>query len=259
MVHDVSTSIQASHIILVIAEDLSKSIPDLYPVERHFNNSAAAPEVNSIRGLPELSITREESRYIQSVDLDTLIETATRNDFVIEAVVKPGDHSISRSDLAIIWGHKHTSVEDQKRIADAFRIGGQRTSLQDIRFQFQQLTDVIVRALSPGINDPFTAINGIDALTSAASQLARRPRVHEVQNDSLGKIRVILATPRLEEILLDTVGHIALYAANNPFVMDSLRRVLQAVKPDLGGLRELETLAGLEANLDRRERGPTLV
>ncbi len=49
-------------------------------------------------------------------------------------------------------------------MVDAFVLAGERTPEQDIRYQFQQLTDVIIRALSPGINDPFTAINGIDEL-----------------------------------------------------------------------------------------------
>jgi len=251
-VHHVSTSIQASHIISVIAQDLKKSIPALYP-SASGEQSHKEPVLGAIRALPRLSISKKKSGYIQSVDLGSLLEIAESNDIVIEVVVKPGDHTIVGNDLAVALGDRMILKEDQKRLADAFVIGDQRTSLQDIRFRFQQLTDVIVRALSPGINDPFTAINAIDALATAASQLARRPRVPEVRYDSSGTVRLIVATAHFEEILKDTVGHIALYAERDPFVVRSLRRVLQTVEPDLMGGRERRTLTELNADLDRQE------
>lgn len=179
---------------------------------------------------------------------------ATRIQAVIEIVIKPGDHSDSGSELAVVWSDNLISEDDQRRIVGAFIIGGQRTPLQDIRFQCQQLTDVIVRALSPAINDPFTAINGIDALASAASQLARRPRAPEGGYDSSETLRLIVSTPRVDEILRDTVGHIALYGAGNPFVMRSLRRVLQTVEPDLVGHGERAMLSKMREDLDRRCR-----
>ena len=252
-VHHVSTSIQASHIVLVIVDDLGEAIPHLYPLATG-EKAGTEPQLDDLRRFPKHAITKKVSGYLQSVDLDQLLAVATRIQAVIEVVLKPGDHSISGSEVAVVWGGNPISEDDQRRIAGAFIIGGQRTPLQDIRFQFQQLTDVIVRALSPAINDPFTAINGIDALASAASQLARRPRVPEVRRDSSETLRLIVSTPRVDEILRDTVGHITLYGAGNPFVMRSLQRVLQTVEPDLVGNRERAMLSKLREDLDRRCR-----
>lgn len=252
-VHHVSTSIQASHIVSVIAQDLEKAVPILYP-EMKKESSRDGRERSGIRNLPTTRISKEEAGYVRSVDLDGLVEIAKRCAVVIEILVKPGDHCLPFEELAVVRGASVLSEEDQQQCADAFVIGSERSALQDIRFQFQQLTDVTVRALSPGINDPFTAINAIDALAGAVFQLARSPRPLEERNDESGALRLIVATPRLEEVLHDTVGHIALYAAPDPFVMAALRRVLSTVEPKLNGDREHAAYRGLMTRLDTLER-----
>ena len=103
-----------------------------------------------------------------------------------------------------------------------------------------------------GINDPFTALNGIDELASGLSQLARRPRVAEKRHDETGVLRLIVPRPQIAEILEHTVGHIAIYAAADRFVMGGLHRVLDVVKPDLQGDRERDTVLTLREELDRR-------
>lgn len=118
-------------------------------------------------------------------------------------------------------------------LLDAFYIDRERTPAQDIRYQFQQLTDVIVRALSPGINDPFTAINGIDELASALHLLTRRAKVQEQRKDDSGALRLIIPTPSAGEILEQTVEHIAIYAKDDSFVMTRLRRALDSTTRNL--------------------------
>ena len=137
---------------------------------------------------------------------------------------------------------------------DAFILGGERTPVQDIRYQFMQLTDVVIRALSPAINDPFTAINGINELTTGAAALARRSRVADMREDEQGVVRLIVPTAGIGEILEETVGHIAIYAAGDRFVMAALRQILDAVDRDMHDAREREILARLRNELDRREK-----
>ena len=90
---------------------------------------------------------------------------------------------------------------DAKSIVDAYILGGERTPAQDIRYQFQQLTDVIIRALSPAINDPFTAVNGIDQIASGIAEFARRDRVAVERQDSSGALRLIISAPQLIDLL----------------------------------------------------------
>ena len=158
-IHHVSTSIQASHILRVIAEDLVGAIPKLYPAGTG-DKSDDWKESDFRRKRGQLTVAILKSGYLQALDLDELLAVATEEDLIIELLVKPGDHLVKGSAVARVWGSNELPKKALKRTIAAFQIGGERTPMQDIRFQFQQLTDVVVRALSPGINDPFTAING---------------------------------------------------------------------------------------------------
>ncbi len=176
-----------------------------------------------------------------------------RLDLVLEILLKPGDHVVANSEMAVVWADNIIPDEKVSEFAVAFELAGKRTPAQDIRYPFQQLTDVIIRALSPGINDPFTAINGIDELASALSLLSTRPRVQEWRLDLNGELRALVPRPTIDEVLLNTVGHIAIYAARDHYVMERLRRVLDIVKDDLETDSERSELSALKAELDRRQ------
>ena len=250
-VHHVSSSIQASHIVSTISKAIDEAIPNLFPSEV----PRPASELD-FQPLPEESSTGvlvDESGYLRSIDADDLMKLAMARNMMIEVMLKPGDHIVQGAPVARVRPST-MSEKDRARILDAFLIGAARTPTQDIRYQFQQLTDVIVRALSPGINDPFTAINGIDELTTGLTLLARRPRTAELREDSDGTPRLFVPRPQLDELLKSTIGHMAIYAAGDSFVMDRLRRALNTVEPDLQGPAELATLASLRAELQQRQQ-----
>jgi uncharacterized membrane protein len=252
-IHHVSASIQASHIVRVIAEDLADAIPRLYPSEtgkplEHFSASQA------LHNRPSQALVIAESGYLQTIDLDGMLRAAKKLDVMVELAVKPGDHLLIGQEVAQVWGRAELPKQACERLLGALLLGGERTPAQDIRYQFQQLTDVVIRALSPAINDPFTAINGIDELATGTGLLARRSRVAERRQDDQGVLRLIVPTPSINDILNDTVGHIAIYAAGDPFVMAGLRRVLDTVARDLQGEDEQKELVHLQSELDVREQ-----
>jgi uncharacterized membrane protein len=250
-VHHVSSSIQASHIVSTISQDLRESIPKLYP--SNIADPTTDPSSQPVLGKTGSAIRTGASGYLQSIDSDDLMKLATKQNVFIGIMVKPGDHVVEGTAVAEFCPST-LSEKDQCRLLDAFLVGAARTPTQDIRYNFQQLTDVIVRALSPGINDPFTAINGIDELATGIALLARRPRIAELRQDSEGTPRLFVPRPQLSEILASTVGHIAIYAAGDSFVMERLRRVLLIAEPDLIGTSELERIAVLKADLQQREQ-----
>jgi len=155
-------------------------------------------------------------------------------------------------------GQKALEGKALKQIVKAFLLGGERTPTQDIRYQFQQLTDVVVRALSPGINDPFTALNGIDELASGMALLAERARPAEMRQDDKGVLRLTLPTPTVGEILEETVGHIAIYGAGDRFVMAGLRRVLDVVESRVNDADNLAILVRLRENLATLEQSKSI-
>jgi uncharacterized membrane protein len=255
-IHHVSTSIQASRIISVIAEEITADIPRLFP-------SGVGQASRDLEGLGRLqngrtaTINIAESGYLQMIDADSLMKVAVRRDLVIEIVCLPGAHLIQGMTVAHVYGNAVLEGEDLDLTVKAFALGGQRTPAQDIRYPFQQLTDVVVRALSPAINDPFTAINGIDELTAGISALARRERVAESRQDDQGKLRLVIPQVTIGAILRETVGHIAIYGAADHFVMDGLRQTLNIVEPDLKQKENLQAIASLREELNRRQSAKT--
>lgn len=252
-VHHVSSSIQASHIVSTISKDMEESIPRLYPS----NAGGPVPAGRSLkeeRGQPNFTVRARKNGYVETIDIDALLEIASQHDFFLEIVSRPGDYLVHQAPVAKLWSDAPIGDKLKDKLLESFLVGTARTPTQDIRYQFQQLTDVVVRALSPGINDPFTAINGIDALTSSLTLLARRCRIPKRRQDSRGIPRLLVAETQIPEILYATVGHIAVYASSDPFVLSKLQLVLDVLEPALTETSEFAALHTLRSQLSREQR-----
>ena len=228
-IHHVSSSIQASHIIRVISEEALDAIQHQYPGGSGVTTVDNA-QLDEVRRRGSAAIAGEQGGYIQSIDLDALLSMARTNDVVMELAVKPGDHVLQGDVLVHAWGSRTLPKDCVADVMNAFRIDRARTPEQDIRYNFQQFADVIVRALSPGINDPFSAVNGIDEMTVVLLEMARHMGAETVRVDDTGALRLIAPAVCMSELLRDTLGHIALYGASDRFVMERVRRSLHALQ-----------------------------
>ncbi len=251
-IHHVSASIQASRIIRVIAEDMSSAIPKLYSPRP--NSITRETDQTRLSQLGTMPITTVDSGYLQTINQHALLDIAMRKDLLIHIEVKTGDHLIAGKQVARILGTSSLSAPELHRVVGSFLLGGERTPAQDIRYQFQQLTDVVIRALSPGINDPFTAVNGIDELEAATALLAKRGQASQIRTDKHGVARLYQPVATISDILEDTVGHIAIYGAGDRFVMAALRRVLDTVEPELHRDQDLATLVRLREQMASQEQ-----
>lgn len=258
-IHHISASIQASRIVRVIADDMADAIPRLYPSQtgQPLAQPVSGPALDQLQQRGCLPVTAPCSGYLQSLDLDALLALATKEVVVLELSVKPGDHLLAGDELARVLGATQLPSRSIEHIRNAFLVGGERTPLQDIRYQFQQLTDVIIRALSPGINDPFTAVNGIDELAAGIALLGSRGPVAAQRQDPRGDLRLLLNTPSLGEVLDETVGHIVLYGAGDRFVMAALRRVLAVAERHACSPSDHSAISAIQADLNAREQSAT--
>ncbi|MGI8962322.1 MAG: DUF2254 family protein, partial [Bryobacteraceae bacterium] len=132
-IHHISTSIQASKIVQVIAENMAGAIPKPYPSEtgEPFEDRGESARRKE-RG--QMSVTISTSGYLQTVDLEGLMANATEQDLMIELIVKPGDHLVKGDQVLRIWGAKELAEKLLKRIVAGFLLGGERTPTQDIRY-----------------------------------------------------------------------------------------------------------------------------
>ncbi len=199
-IHHVARSIHAPQLVARVGEDLLRAINALFPEqlghpppdEAPRDPAALLPADFDAQSRP---IRARHSGYLQSVDADDLMERATGEDLVARILVRPGRFVIEGQPLAQVWPAAQIDDSATDALGDAFVVDRERTPTQDVEMLVEQLVQVAVRALSPGINDPFTAMTCIDWLGAALARAARRSFPETARYDAHGRLRVLVDDP----------------------------------------------------------------
>ena len=157
----------------------------------------AFPDANSGRGAPTASeggvpVLVKQAGYVQIIDFEGLCEGAGKRDECVVLKVRTGDFVHPGMVFARVIG-----AEDTIDLADCFTLGATRTPKQDPQFLIDELVEIGLRALSPGINDPFTAINAMHWLGAATAELGGRDLLKmDVDRDGKGEsMRKVIPLP----------------------------------------------------------------
>ncbi len=237
-IHHISISIHAENVITEVSKDLDKSINNLFPEKIGQGKADKEPSLES--RFPAnfeqeaRSLLSSSSGYIQAIAQQEIIKVATEQDLFIYIKHRPGDFIMAGEVLASVWPpHK---IEDAllKDISRTFIIGNQRTEEQDVEFAIHQLVELALRALSPGINDPFTAIVCIDRLGACIGVLAGRNFPSAYRYDNNHQLRVVSHPITMEGIFNAAFNQIRQYGGSCVAV----------------GLRLLETFGVLASTTD---------
>ncbi len=177
-----------------------------------------------------MPVTSQHSGYVQAVRPRMLLSHAARYGVCLRLRPRVGEHVVAGTTLAWIW---RASPRDPAPDPQAFsrvlgagiRIGFERTLEQDAAFGIRQLVDVACKALSPAVNDPYTAVQAIDHLSVIFCALARRPLGNHVARDDCGAV-VIVPGRRFPEYLAVMYGLIRRYGDREPTVAHALLRLL---------------------------------
>jgi uncharacterized membrane protein len=239
-IHHVASSIQASNIIGVVAQQTTEAIDRLFP-ERLGHGPAEddddpAPHLPSVRKW--CAISAKESAYIQSVDNEVLLRIARENKTLVRMEHAVGEFVVEDTPLVslAVDGPPDEKVIDDLRCA--FALSRYRTVHQDVGFGIRQIVDVALKALSPGINDTTTATTCVEYLTAVLARLAVR-RIPSNYRHEEGELRVIAVGPSFESLLAESFDEIQSSSKGNLTVM-------------LRMLEGLQTLAGLTTNPPHR-------
>jgi uncharacterized membrane protein len=202
-IHHVSSSIRAENVAATVGREFLEAIDAIFPRERDDERL----DMDYIEGMiPEdfdrasVPVAAESNGYIQAIDLGMIARVAIDADLLVRIGTRPGRFVIDGAELISVWPGTRVDATVRRRLNEAFVIGDQRTLVQDIEFAVDQLVEIAVRALSPGINDPFTAITCIDWLGAALSKLLRRPLPSPYLFDGRGRLRVIAHVETFESI-----------------------------------------------------------
>ncbi len=164
-------------------------------------------------------ISAGQEGYVQGTDFESLIEIAHRADGVLRLEARPGQFVTDTDQIATLLVDGDIETEQQEQIIRQARttvvVGARRTPRQDVVCGVLELVDVAVRSLSPGINDPFTAMNCIDRLGGAFSKLAGRRMVCSKMDDQSGSLRLIRDPVTCADAIHDGFRQIRQYGARS--------------------------------------------
>ncbi len=160
-IHHVPETINVSRISAGIGAALEKQILDLIERDNDSDNGTRHPNRD-----PDTVITSAVSGYVQTVNFDQLSELAMASDWHVALNVPIGGFVTSKTPVISVWG-KDLSDDDYRHILGCFAVGSSRTENQNPSFLAEQLVEMVARALSPGLNDPYTAIDCLNRMAAA--------------------------------------------------------------------------------------------
>lgn len=224
-VHHVSHSIQVDEVMAAVERKTLQVIDHDLPTREVGTGDPPEPPVWAV------AVPAYRSGYVQTLHAEPLVAAAAAHDAVAEIVPMVGQHVIAGAPLAWVW---RTSPEQPApdpavfagAVHDAVRVGYERTAEQDVALGIRQLADIAVKALSPAVNDPYTAIQALQHLSVLLAALAVRPLGCVLAHDGAGDLRAVLPGRDLAYYIELATGQIRRYGADEPRVAEALLRVL---------------------------------
>lgn len=216
-------AIRVNTVISNIVDETRGALRSIFPDE--VGSSGSSADVGHPLAPPTTIIPSRRAGTLTTLDEHRLMEIAAERGLVVELCANVGDFVPENAPLWRVWGDPHAAGSLSGMVA----ITDERTIPQDPAFGFRQLVDIAERALSPGVNDPTTAVQALDALHELLRELAGRDIPSPYRLDDDGELRAILPRPAWEDyvhLALDEIRH---YGSSS---MQVARRI-QALLDDL--------------------------
>ena len=203
-------------------EVIATTYPSLKP-----GVAASGPDHPGALPCTQTLVHHGRPRSIQAIDITTLVNLADASGGIIEMVVAVGDTVVERMPVLRILGARQ--LIDEKRLWNAIELGDERTFEQDPKYALRLLVDIAIRALSPAINDPTTAVQAIDQIEDLLTRLAQCHLEIGAYRNAHGELRLVVPFPGWEDLLRLGLDEICSCGATSVQVM----RRMNALAGDL--------------------------
>ena len=215
-IHHISSSIQANNLLAKIGRELNEAISRLFPENlgkgewdvQETQPANLIPEDFEIRAVP---IASSGIGYLQMIDIEKLMDVAVQNDLIVQLEYRPGHFILEGNPLVKVWSSD--TLEEEL------------TELTGV------MNDASVRALSPGINDPFTAITSIDWIGSGLAKLCERRMTSQYRYDKEDNLRVITLPVSLDSMIDCAFNQIRQNGISHPAVSIRMLETIAAIAP----------------------------
>lgn len=233
-IHHIATSIQAPLIISKLRKEFVQGIGNLYPAAEDDSDLVKEEnleiEFNDLhRGRELVKVYSSDGGYVRRLDEDLLIEVASKEDLILIANTQPGDFVMKGEIIIEVWAKVSLEKNTLDNIESIVSFGPERTQEQDIRFTMDQIVGICLMALSPSVNDPFTARQCIDALGDGLAYFGQRQLPSPYLRDEKGVLRAKVIRIGFAEVMANSLDEIRLNSVHQIGVANYIVVVLLRV------------------------------
>lgn len=217
--------LQIYRMLAFTADHGRRVIEETYPP---IETPPGAPPPETFQGLVLTQTLRHagQPRSLQALDVAALLGLATAAGAVVEVRTAVGDTLVEGTAMLRVYGGRPM---DEAKLSAAFLLGAERTFDQDPKYAIRLVVDIAIKALSPAVNDPTTAVQALDQLEDLLLRLGRRRLEIGALRDPAGVVRLTVPYPAWEDFLALAFDEIRHYGADSVQVM----RRMKALAADL--------------------------
>ena len=229
-IHGLARSLLSETVIELVGRELDDGIAKLEPLEDGPEDEPEAALPADFEANAAFCGLRRGG-YIQAIEFASLVEIARDADVLIGLRFRAGDYVVENGEDIGIYPADRASPELRDALARAFTTNAHRTPVQDLEFSIRHLVEIAVRALSPGINDPYTAAAVIDRLSASLARLANMTMPPGVLRDGEGDVRVICEQSTYGTLLGATFHQIRQNGGDKPLIVIHLLNAISRMVP----------------------------
>jgi uncharacterized membrane protein len=232
LIQHISTMLQAPNIAAAAGAELREVVLAEIPEqvmggEGRMSGPETDPDYLAGKGGYPISVLQSGS--IQYIDPQYLLTLAKEHNLVIRLLCKPG-HFIKRNTaVALVWPADRINEGLDQQIRQAYQIGNGRTPTQDVAYAVNQLVEMAVRAMSPAINDPFTAMTCLDHIGEGLALFIQQGEKLPYYYDNENQLRLILEPVTFTELLSGAFDMLRHASCDNACVLLHMLGVIDTI------------------------------
>jgi len=223
-IHHISQAISVNHIVDRIAAETEAMIDEMMPWPRRTTRLGDSGAIDSSTW--EAGVRSDVSGYIRYIDTKRLVGLAKTYHVKIRVLRRAGQFVPTGVPLLMVSKGDRLSEDNGEEFRGAFDFGPSRTLQQDVEFGVLQIVDIALKAISPAVNDPSTAVSCVDQLSRILIRFVSREPPEPVLYDPPGVVRVLVPWIDFDHLLDSALEQIRMYSKTDVAVSLRMLRAL---------------------------------